>query len=119
MGAQVTRAIVQNIKDLQLIDTSQFFQSIKYKVRDDTVIISSDVLYAYFLEYGTLEFGERFSKSTKTGWPEPAIKKKDMSKDLRAQYPRGMAPFAPFRRTIFNRVVMQDMFAKAVESALK
>jgi hypothetical protein len=116
MGAQVQKSVVDTIKELNLIDTSQFFQSIKFMRDDNGVVISSDVYYSYFLEYGTLEFGERF---TSDSFPDLPVKKKILPSDLRKQFPRGMNPFAPFRRTIYNRRIMETFLNNAVKNALK
>ena len=116
MGAQVQKSVVDTIKELNLIDTSQFIQSIKFMRDDKGVVISSDVYYSYFLEYGTLEFGERF---TADSFPDLPVKKKILPANLRTQFPRGMNPFAPFRRTIYNRRIMEVFLNKAVKTALK
>lgn len=115
--AKAERDIVRTIKELDLIDTSQFFQSIVMGVDDDGEgWIESDVDYAWFLEYGTLDFGERFTPDTYPGLP---VKKKILPKDLRAQYPKGMNPFAPFRRTIYNRRRMEEIFASSIRPAIR
>lgn len=115
--AKASLDIVRTIKELDLIDTSQFFQSIVMGLEDNGEgWIESDVDYAWFLEYGTLEFGERFTPDTYPGLP---VKKKLLPKDLREQFPRGMNPFAPFRRTIYNRRRMEEFFTKSIRPAIR
>ena len=116
MAVQVQSSIVRTIKELNLIDTSQFFQSISFIRNDDGVIIKSDVYYSYYLEYGTEEFGEIYTPLT---FPEQPIKNKLLPSDLRKQFPRGMNPFAPFRRTLYNRNIMEKFLVNAVKASLK
>jgi len=119
VGAEVETSIVKEIKKQDLISpggSAEFFQSIRFNVSGDILKVYSDVPYAGYLEYGTLNYNTYYSPDS---FPTVPHRKKTrptkMSKALHAQYPSGMQPFAPFRRVIYN----QSKMDKAIRSAGK
>jgi len=53
-----------------------------------------------YLEYGTFEYFDLYGLDD---FPDTPIKKKDLSREERTSLPKGMAPFAPIRRVLYNQ----------------
>ena len=116
LGPEVEDAIVKGIDRMDLISpkgVGEFFQSIKSSVSGDTLTLYSDAPYAAYLEYGTFDYERYYSPDF---FPRTPHKKKTrptkMSKAANARYPKGMQPFAPFRRVLYN----QSKMNKAIKS---
>ena len=109
-----------NVMDLKS-QRANYLQSIQSTAIGDGVRLYSDVPYAVYLEYGTysywMEFGEnRFPDPVNGGLYHP--KKKDMPPAYRKMFPKGMQPFAPFRRVLYNTQRFENIVARAVRDAL-
>lgn len=88
------------IDNMELVDTGQFINSLQSSVDEvgDNVelTLTSTVPYAVYLEYGTYDYWKAYGLR---GFPKFKIpKKKNLSKEEAKQFPKGMQPFAPFRR---------------------
>ena len=116
MGLQIEDEIVKQINSLRLVDTGKFKGSIKSVVQNGELIITSNAPYAAKLEYGTMAYAKQFSDSYPT---PPHTKKKFLSKKARDSLPKGMQPFAPFRRVLRNQNIMSRVINKAVKLASK
>ena len=68
--------------------------------------------YPAALEFGTMEFGGAYDDFT---YPVSPVKKKNMSRSQAEGYPRGMNPFAPIRRVLYNDAKMAQIIEKAVK----
>ena len=117
VGFQVVAEIQNQIKKMTLIDTSEYWQSIDSEVENGELIVFSTVPYAPYLEYGTLQYWNIYGLQKFPSKPHP--KKKDLSSERRKDYPRGMQPFAPFRRVFYNENKMGQIIQKAANSAGK
>ena len=118
IGAEVEASIVKEIQKQDLISpggSAEFFQSIRFDVSGDTLTIYSDVPYAGYLEYGTMNYNTYYSPDS---FPTVPHRKKTrptkMSKTTHAQYPKGMQPFAPFRRILYNQKKMNVVIKNAM-----
>ena len=97
---------------MKLWDNGRYIRSIESKYENGKLILFSDVPYAPYLEYGTLDFGAAFSDSQ---FPEPMLpKKKDIDRDMARQFPRGMQSFAPFRKVMYNPAKVELAIKKAL-----
>ena len=66
---------------------------------DNIVItLTSTAPYAPYLEYGTYDYWKEYGLESFPSFQDP--KKKDLAAGLRKQYPKGMQPFAPIRRSM-------------------
>jgi hypothetical protein len=79
----------------------------------NSIIVSNS-----YLEYGTYSYWQKFGLKT---FPEPGYpaipKKKEISYEERKKLPKGMQPFAPFRRVLWNEAKMGDIIEKAAKVA--
>lgn len=112
LGQELVNSIQDEAIRMKLFDSGRFVRGINASVDGDTVTISADTPYAAYLEFGTLEFGASYGDDS---FPErPFPKKKNLSRDARKKYPRGMQPFAPFRRVLYNENKMKKAIKRAV-----
>ena len=97
---------------LGLFDGGNYVRGIRGEIEGDTITFTNDTPYAVYLEYGTYEFGEQYSEET---WPaSPFPKKKDLSPQERGGFPRGMQPFAAYRKILY----LQERFDEAMARGL-
>jgi hypothetical protein len=79
--------------------------------------LETGVDYTAYLEYGTYEYFNIFGLS---GFPEkPHPKKKDMTEKERLKFPKGMQPFAPLRRVLWNKQKMEKIMSDSFRLAKK
>jgi hypothetical protein len=115
IGLQVEDAIVGQINDMRLVDTGNFKNSIKSIVQNGELIITSTAPYAQYLEYGTFAYWNQFGKESFPATMDP--KKKNLSRKAAKSLPKGMQPFAPFRRVMWNQNRMSKIIDKGVKVA--
>ena len=95
-----------------LFDTGRFIRGIRFSIEGEKIVFTADAPWAAYLEFGTYEFGMSFDEET---WPPvPFPKKKDLSKSAREGFPRGMQPFASFRRVLYSQDRMERVIRRAV-----
>ncbi|MHA1168700.1 MAG: HK97 gp10 family phage protein [Candidatus Hodarchaeales archaeon] len=116
-GSLIVIEIQRMIEEIPLKDGSEFWQGIHHWVDDDLVLnIASNVEYAKYLEYGTYTY---FKISGLGSFPEQiTAKKKDLSRKERKGLPKGMQPFAPFRRVLYSQSLMDGLFVRAVRNVV-
>jgi hypothetical protein len=115
IGFQVEEEVLREIDKMKLVDTGSLRTSLVTDVKKRVLEVGSTVPYAPYLEYGTLSYFDRFGSS---GFPKvPDPKKKDMSPQEREKFPKGMQPFAMFRRVLWNQNKMASIINKAVRVA--
>jgi len=73
--------------------------------------IDNRMPYAEYLEYGTYTFGAAYDVEDFPGMMFP--KKKDLSRAEAKLFPKGMQPFAPVRRVLYNPAMMKQLVQKA------
>jgi hypothetical protein len=117
VGLMVEREVVSEVNKMRLVDTGKFKGSIVSEVQDGELVISSTAPYAVYLEYGTYDYWQRFGIGSFPDSPDP--KKKDMKASERKSYPKGMQPFAPFRRVLYNKGKMENIITRGVKLASK
>lgn len=114
IGKAVVQEIKKEIVRMQLIDIGDFLNSIDYRIEGRTIILSSNVHYAQALEFGTYSFGN-ITVNTSPGWPASTakgLKKKDLPPAARKSLPKGMVAFAPFRRVLYNKTLIQNIIRR-------
>ena len=113
IGFQVESEIVRQINELRLVDTGHFKQSFTSEVQGTELVITSSAPYAVYLEYGTYDYWKAFGLEN---FPEtPDQKKKDLPREQARKLPRGMQPFAPVRRVLYN----QKKMGRIIETGAK
>jgi hypothetical protein len=117
VGFQVENEIINQINTMRLVDTGHFKQSITSEVQNGELIITSTAPYAPYLEYGTFDYWSVYGLQGFPKTPEP--KKKNISRKAAKKLPKGMQPFAPFRRVLFNKAKMEQIVDKAARLASK
>ena len=93
--------------------SGDYSQGFLVKVKNGILIIENTQKYAEYLEFGTYEFGLAFSKETFP--PSPFPKKKDIPSKAREAFPKGMQPFAVFRRVLYNKQLMRRLIGQVFE----
>lgn len=111
LANEIEKAIQDEAMKMGLFIDGTFIRGIRAQVKDGKIVVSSDAAYGAYLEYGTYEFGFSFSEDS---WPtHPFPKKKDISWSARQGFPRGMQPFAPFRRIMYSQNRMNTVIKEA------
>jgi len=117
IGFQLSSEIRKQIDSMSLVKTGRFRTGISHSVNGNELTLTSNAPYAVYLEYGTYDYWKSYGLERFHDKPVP--KKKDMSRKAAQKLPKGMAPFAPFRRTMWNQNKMTDIINKAVRIASK
>lgn len=106
----ILQDVKAKIRDFSLIETSDYLQGWTASVDGNTLTFDNTEEYPLYLEYGTLEYADRYEGT----WPDPRHpKKKNISQRRANQLPKGMQPFAPFRRTVYNPRLMEENIKQA------
>lgn len=109
--------IVNRIQDearkMRLFDTGEYIRDFTARVDEGegVLVIENPHMKAVYLEWGTMAYAEAYSPDGFPSVPHP--KKKDMTANEKAAYPKGMQPFAPVRRVLYNQELMAGLFVKA------
>lgn len=105
VGFVLEGAVIDQIDNMGLVNTGHFRSSVHSYVEDGTrpaVVVESAAKYATYLEYGTFSYFDIFGSDKFPKTPHP--KKKNMGAQQRRNFPKGMQPFAPFRRGILTAI---------------
>jgi hypothetical protein len=110
LGKLIVREVKKQILLMDLVDTGEYLNSVKYEIHSGRLYIIVDTPYAEALEYGTYNLASK----NETDFPETAkdsksMKKKDMDILTASKLPKGMIAFAPIRRVLYNQRLMQDL----------
>lgn len=127
IGIQVESEITRQIDFMRLVDTGNFKQSTHFEVKENELIITNTAPYAAYLEWGTYDYFRKFGEETFPTVPDP--KKKDIKgtfssttskKTLTKKgLPKGMQPFAAFRRILYNQNKMSVIVDRAIKAVNK
>ena len=116
LGQLIVAEIQDTISTLGLVDTNLYRSTVDYKIEDDALVITNNAEYAMHLEFGTEEYfqleGDKWSRTA-----DP--KKKGLKSRERKQFPKGMQPFAPYRKVLYNEVKMKMLIDKAAKIVQK
>ena len=113
VGQALITRIAEKSEQLGLWDTGFYANNWNFKLEGDAIILTNNAPYAKYLEWGTFEYVFHFGG----GFPKrPHPKKKDISKALRKQFPKGMQPFATVRRVLHNPHEMEIVLKRAMSS---
>jgi|ETNvirnome_2_300_1030623.scaffolds.fasta_scaffold00052_6 hypothetical protein len=120
IGKEITNAIEDQIFDMQLKRSGGgkgLVSSYKHKVKGNNIVITSDADYAVYIEYGTFDYWKSYGKSSFPDPGYPTIPKKfELTRAKRKGLPKGMQPFAPVRRVLWNKKRMEKVINNAVRS---
>jgi len=111
IGFQIEKELILETNKLGLVNTGAFKQGWYTEVDGDHLIISNTQDYAIYLEYGTFGYWNQYGVDSFPSAPHP--KKKTLSSDQKKNYPKGMQPFAPLRRTLWNKNKLGSIIEKA------
>jgi hypothetical protein len=117
IGFQAHNEIVKLIDRMGLVDTGNFRTSLTQEVDGNSLVLGSTAPYAPYLEYGTFNYFDRFGIESFPSTTDP--KKKDLKPKQRENFPKGMQPFAVFRRTLWNPNKMTQIINKGVKAATR
>ena len=110
----IGKALVQEVKKeivrMGLIDLGNYLNSIGYKISGTKITLFSTVDYAEALEFGTYDFGRLTAeKFPDTAQQAKSLKKKDLPPEAAKALPKGMVAFAPFRRVVYNKRLVESI----------
>ena len=116
LGNELQNQIQEEGMKMRLFDSGRYIRGMRFEQDGTTLVFTNDAPYAEALEYGTYEFGGLY---TEDAWPNvPFPKKKNISRELARRFPRGMQPFATYRRVLYSEERVGDAI-KAVAGAPK
>ena len=118
IAVQLENAIVTEVNRMKLVDKG-WLKRVDSKVEGDSIIITfPQADYAVFLEFGSFDYWKLYGKDDFPVPGYPSIpKKKELKGKERKGLPKGMQPFAPIRRVLYNKEKMSDVISKAVKAA--
>ena len=112
IGQELVKEIQRQVLLLDLFDTGEFLRSIKYRIEGTKLIIYSDSPYSEDLEYGTFDMKQdEGDQVLNNPW-----KKKNLDPQSARNLPRGMFPYAPFRRVVYNKQILEAAIRRAIVS---
>ena len=116
LGELVINKVKANIRTIDLIQKGDFLQGWFSKWTGNTLFIENMRKYALYLEYGTYAYFDIYGEDSYTEPVHP--KKRDMSPQMKRSFPRGMQPFAPVRRVLYNDAIMEGLIDQAFKAAV-
>jgi len=114
LGALIVNSIKEKVRKMNLVSDGggEFLQGWDFRTTKKGLTIFNSQEYADYLEYGTFAYFDSFGLDSFPETPDP--KKKDLDAEARKAFPRGMQPFAPVRRVVYNESVMARLVALAL-----
>jgi hypothetical protein len=117
IGFQLQNAVVEDMERMGLFQGGQLTQ-VNMEIRGDEIVIWSDAPYAIYLEFGTYAYWQFYGVKSFPDPGYPAIpKKKELSAEERKKLPKGMQPFAFYRRLFYNEKKLKEMIEKGIKAA--
>jgi hypothetical protein len=118
IGFQLQSEIRKQVDRMNLIgSTRQLRLGTDFIVQGNELTMTSSAPHAVYIEYGTYDYWEQYGQSS---FPDPGYptipKKKELKPSQRRGMPKGMQPFAPFRRVLWNQKKMDQIINKAVKN---
>ena len=110
IGFLVVNEIQDLIQQIPLFRTGDFWRGIHSYVEDGALLIEDSVNYGKYLEYGTYAYWDNYGLNNFPSVFHP--KKMDMDTEMKKAFPKGMQPFAPFRRVLYNETKMKNILSK-------
>ena len=118
IGAELEAEVLKEVDKMRLIGTGALRTGFSYEVKGDSVILSNSEPYAAYLEYGTFSYWNKFGLDNFPIPGYPSIpKKKELKLKQRQGLPKGMQPFAFFRRVFFNKERLGRVVSKSAKRA--
>jgi len=113
VGFQLEKDIRAEIDKMGLVDTGELRTGLSSSVSNGELIITNSAPHALHIEYGTFDYWGRFGLDKFPKKPLP--KKKNLKKKQREGMPKGMQPFAPIRRVLFNQKKMDEVIKNSLK----
>ena len=114
-GQMILNEIQDEALRMKLFDSGNFIARLDVRAKgDDTLLFTSAHEFSQYLEFGTYALGRSFGDSFPT---PPLPKKKDISRKAASLMAKGMQPFAPFRRVLYNEEKLKQLSKKALAVA--
>lgn len=114
LGRELVSVFAEVIRRHQLYGTGELLSKLGFKFEGDNLIIYNTADYAIYLEFGTYEYWKEYRENK---FPTSFIpKKKELTGEQieKLGLPKGMQPFAIFRRVIMNEDKMRMVIANAL-----
>lgn len=106
LGELIIAEVRRYIRRFGLVESGSYLQNWYASVNNGVLTISHREEYALFLEFGTYEFGQSYDKNS---FPIDPPKKSDLPAGVIESLPKGMAPFAPLRRVLYDVRLMNNL----------
>jgi len=119
VGKLIKSEIKNEVEKMHLMGTPPnlfqrgYFTSVETKGDEVSLIIETGLSYAVYLEYGTYSYFDSFGVSSFPATPDK--KKMHMTAKEKKNYPKGMQPFAPMRRVLWNEQKMKNILSKVLK----
>jgi len=107
LGELIVNEIKKQVRIMKLQVTGDYLQGWFANWDGKKLDIDNRMPYAPYLEYGTFTFGGSYTVNDFPGIMFP--KKKDLPRAQAAVFPKGMQPFAPVRRVLYNETKMKRL----------
>ena len=113
LGELVINEVKKKIRQMNLIQEGggAFLQGWFTSVKNGELSIENVKDYAIYLEYGTYAYHDLYGFESFPETPDP--KKKNLSSKDRKLFPKGMQPFSPVRRVLYNTSLMKSLIQDA------
>ena len=118
IGFQLQSEIRKQVDRMNLIgSTRQLRLGTDFEVSGNELTMTSSAPHAVYIEYGTYDYWNQYGQGS---FPDPGYpsipKKKELTPQQRKGMPKGMQPFAPFRRVLWNENKMAQIISKAARN---
>jgi len=119
LGNLIIQEIQKQIRKMDLISkgkgAGQLLQNWTSSWDGKKLYIENKEKYSDYLEFGTYQGWTIYGLDS---YPEPHIKKKDMTKEARKKLPKGIMPFGFVRKVLYNDNIMSKLVQTAFSSQL-
>lgn len=113
LGELIINEVKKKIKQMNLITDGggSFLQNWFTTISNGELLIENTQEYALYLEYGTYTYFDINGFDNYTDPMQP--KKKDLTREQRKAYPKGMQSFAPVRKVLYDKNLMLKLISEA------
>jgi hypothetical protein len=123
LGELIINEVKKQIRIMDLVGddvgAGSYLQRWFSSVDSDGLTVESGVDYSTYLEFGTYAFftglDGKFPLKAKGA---KSLKKKDLPPSIRKALKKGMVPFAPVRRVLYNESIMNRLVKQAFASGI-
>lgn len=111
IGTGIVQEIQNEAMRMGLFQSGRYIRGFHHYVdMEGNLNIDNDVYYAPYLEFGTYDYFDIFGLDD---YPNTPLKKKDLSKERVKDMEKGMMPFAPMRRVLYNQAKIDAIIERS------